>query len=500
MKKILFLLLLFCMKQSLFAQYVYTIKADSVKITNSCDTAELIIENHTQTVPGFLFNKGRGRTEFRRGLYQLNDSLYLLGGDTLNLFWALNGLNANNGLLKTGNTIQFGNDLDNPIGGPADQIRPTVYNQNSQLFCWVPGQVGVFSVYKNLVNNLTSESNVLRGYHIARFAAPIQQGGVLFESFYGGSPYAAPLSWLLFKNTNPDGATWSFFGDPYTSLMVVGQRKGVDGKYYANFKFRVAGDTIVSGNTAALRLYPSFTAVDGGPIRLPTAAIRRLDITDGFSGADDNFPALSYNNPYSRIVVDASNIPLVIGNLPITSNPGRVLVVDNDGKVWRGDSTSSLSGGVSTFSSLSTTNDKVKLTSDLTSTSSSLLGATGLSLNVNAGTYYKFKFVIVFATDATTTGIKLGLTAPTATVFSATANVATGSNDGANFHAQGSITSSGGFFATSSVDAANTGYIAIVEGIILPTASGTVQLTFGSGVNGSQVALKNGSMGSIETY
>src|SRR3954465_6000084 len=68
---------------TLHAQYVYTINADSVKITNHCDTAELIIENHTQTVPGFLFNKGRGRTEFRRVLQKLNSSAYLIGGDTL---------------------------------------------------------------------------------------------------------------------------------------------------------------------------------------------------------------------------------------------------------------------------------------------------------------------------------------------------------------------------------------------------------------------------------
>jgi hypothetical protein len=69
MKKLLFLLTLLCLEKALQAQtrppYVYTIKADSVKITNSCDTAELIIENHTQNVSGFLFNKGRGRTEFR---------------------------------------------------------------------------------------------------------------------------------------------------------------------------------------------------------------------------------------------------------------------------------------------------------------------------------------------------------------------------------------------------------------------------------------------------
>ena len=82
MKKFLSLLILLCIEKSLHAQYVYTIKADSVKITNTCDTAELIIENHTQNVPGFLFNKGRGRTEFRRATL-LNDSTVILGGDTL---------------------------------------------------------------------------------------------------------------------------------------------------------------------------------------------------------------------------------------------------------------------------------------------------------------------------------------------------------------------------------------------------------------------------------
>ncbi|WP_207513822.1 hypothetical protein [Longitalea luteola] len=87
MKRILFVLALLCLEKTLHAQtpYIYTIKADSVKITNTCDTAELIIENHTQHVPGFLFNKGRGRTEFRRPLSKVSDSIYLVGVDTLSL-------------------------------------------------------------------------------------------------------------------------------------------------------------------------------------------------------------------------------------------------------------------------------------------------------------------------------------------------------------------------------------------------------------------------------
>jgi hypothetical protein len=95
-----------------FAQYIYTIKADSVKITNSCDTAELIIENHTQNVPGFLYNKGKGRTEFRRAAIKLNDTTYIIGGDTIKTMppgidWLISGnSNINDGINFLGTTNQ----------------------------------------------------------------------------------------------------------------------------------------------------------------------------------------------------------------------------------------------------------------------------------------------------------------------------------------------------------------------------------------------------------
>ncbi len=109
------------MQKNLFAQYVYTINADSVKITNHCDTAELIIENHTQNVPGFLFNKGRGRTEFRKALQKIDDSTYLIGADTLTIQPAVT---AANGLSKVGNTIRLGQDFGTP-GSPAGLINYT---------------------------------------------------------------------------------------------------------------------------------------------------------------------------------------------------------------------------------------------------------------------------------------------------------------------------------------------------------------------------------------
>ncbi|PUZ22869.1 hypothetical protein DCC81_20835 [Chitinophaga parva] len=63
------------------AQYVYKIKADTVRIYNTCDTAELVLQNRTQNVLGYLYNKGGGVTEFRALnpvdlIYKSNDTLY----------------------------------------------------------------------------------------------------------------------------------------------------------------------------------------------------------------------------------------------------------------------------------------------------------------------------------------------------------------------------------------------------------------------------------------
>jgi hypothetical protein len=81
-KILLFLSILFvCMNAQ--SQFVYKIKADSVKITNDSCTAELILENSTKAVNGFLYNYGNGRTQFRKALQKLTDTSYVIGGDTL---------------------------------------------------------------------------------------------------------------------------------------------------------------------------------------------------------------------------------------------------------------------------------------------------------------------------------------------------------------------------------------------------------------------------------
>ena len=132
MKHLVLILLLSGILGSLSAQYVYTIKADSVKITN-CDSAELIIENHTQGIPGFLFNTGNGRTQFRRALMALTDSTYLLGADTLKLppqYWAANGTaiyNTNPGFVGIGRNAP---NVLLDLPGPVNIDDTSAYNLN----------------------------------------------------------------------------------------------------------------------------------------------------------------------------------------------------------------------------------------------------------------------------------------------------------------------------------------------------------------------------------
>jgi uncharacterized small protein (DUF1192 family) len=88
MKQILlFLSISFATGQVMAQKHVYQIRADSVRIYSGCDTAELIIENKTKDTLGFLYNKGGGRTEFRKLSLQTvgSNAIAITGQDTLQL-------------------------------------------------------------------------------------------------------------------------------------------------------------------------------------------------------------------------------------------------------------------------------------------------------------------------------------------------------------------------------------------------------------------------------
>jgi hypothetical protein len=101
MKQTSLILWLLCIGQTLFSQNVYTINADSVKLTG-CDSNELIIENHTQGVAGFLYNTGKGRTAFKRPVTKINDTFYLIGAETLKMRYPTAWVQGGNSFGATG--------------------------------------------------------------------------------------------------------------------------------------------------------------------------------------------------------------------------------------------------------------------------------------------------------------------------------------------------------------------------------------------------------------
>lgn len=182
MNRFLSLLILICMSQSIFAQYVYTIKADSVKITNSCDTAELIIENHTQNVSGFLFNKGRGRTEFRKGLIKLNDTMFGIGADTLRIPKVSN-ITASNGVSMTGNAVQLGQSFVSQ-GNPAQLTSDRFFPMAGHSLSFNNGNVGIGGNLSVQGGNVLIDKPVADGD---------QNAALTVNSYWNTSSYAQTL-------------------------------------------------------------------------------------------------------------------------------------------------------------------------------------------------------------------------------------------------------------------------------------------------------------------
>jgi hypothetical protein len=207
MKRFLFFLVLVCTVQAIHAQYIYTIKADSVKITNSCDTAELIIENHTQTVPGFLFNKGRGRTEFRRVLQKISDTLVTIGLDTLRIPYAwIQGGN------RWNTTGVFGTLDNNPVDFYTNNTRQGRWTNTGNLLL---GSITDTSGYKLNVNGM------LRAGLNSVIGAPDDQGIIGNET---GLKVIGNFQVVTAKTENANGGFkvyWNGWGRPGATAMTL---------------------------------------------------------------------------------------------------------------------------------------------------------------------------------------------------------------------------------------------------------------------------------------
>ena len=135
----------------------------------------------------------------------------------------------------------------------------------------------------------------------------------------------------------------------------------------------------------------------------------------------------------------------------------------------------------------------VELTADVTNanaTANTLADVTGLSFPVVAGQRYAFSFYIAFTAAATTTGSRWSINGPATSLLA--------------YHSRYSLTTTTetvnhGLSIYNSPAAANlssaatAGNVAVIEGLLIPTANGTVIARFASEVASSAIVAKAGS-------
>lgn len=134
---------------------------------------------------------------------------------------------------------------------------------------------------------------------------------------------------------------------------------------------------------------------------------------------------------------------------------------------------------------------RVLLGTDRTQSTVSPADVTGLSFSVVSGVTYTFYFWVVFQTAAQATGIQLALNGPATSLLVYNVGIPIASTSQVIGRRRGYDVLSTG----SAVDAANSNLLATIEGVITPSADGTLIVRYASEIAASAVTVKAASGG-----
>ena len=122
------------------------------------------------------------------------------------------------------------------------------------------------------------------------------------------------------------------------------------------------------------------------------------------------------------------------------------------------------------------------LAGDQTVLATALVDVSGQAFPVTAGQTYAFRFTIIFRSASTAFGPGFSLAFPAATAFAATVRIKAGP-DGTAGEFEGAITASNDRVQSLSTETANTDFLAEIAGVIVASATGSVQLRAGNEVS-----------------
>lgn len=129
-------------------------------------------------------------------------------------------------------------------------------------------------------------------------------------------------------------------------------------------------------------------------------------------------------------------------------------------------------------------------------TTATLTDETGLVFALKNGTYYRFTFHLIYTTTVTTSGLKWGLTTPAVTHFAALGRTLVAA-DGPAASFDGLVNTSGDSIVATDAQAITADQLAIIEGTILPSADGNLQVQTANEAAAGTVVTKQGSNGML---
>src|SRR5574343_481769 len=137
----------------------------------------------------------------------------------------------------------------------------------------------------------------------------------------------------------------------------------------------------------------------------------------------------------------------------------------------------------------------VRITSNVNSISTALADVTGLSFSLATTTNYYFRFYVILQTTDTTNGHFISINGPAATDLCWHLSIPT-TRTARTIRFQNTYN---GGATTTGLNPANTDFLAVIEGSLTTTASGTLIVRLAS-ETGTSVSVRSGSCGILYTF
>lgn len=341
--KVLFLLLL---GQQAYAQHIYQIRADSVRIYNVCDTAELIIENRTRDVNGFLYNKNNGRTEFRRlRLESVGGSRIAISGqDTLDIS-TLPGIGGIDTIYRSGDNILYKKkDVLHTIYAPLPSFKEIPQGVSYTVGDYPASRITGFNAYSSpdmppvsdqALTNPSSGNSYYTG-HVVRSGSTGYQMAVNWDGELTGP------KGVFIRNKDDTKTTWG----AWRELIF---KDYADGKYAGVSSLQTSGQAQVHWNNITNRpqSFPTTsdlqTVTDNGAITTNSleinpsgAAFRALIIKRLVNGATAS-AQIANNNYTSLSWTPDISVPLTTYRVDIGTGTLKYYNAGSHADIWRSD-------------------------------------------------------------------------------------------------------------------------------------------------------------------